>query len=222
VAKSPEEALRPREEDTGDTIIVDIGLPDYLEDDLSDLEEPEEPVFRGGNAPALRETQEGLSKTQASPAPYSLRLKGPIVKGSIVQESTAQESIAQKSTAPEHIKSAISQEAGILKTVTEALEGSDKAHWAEAIQVELTKLQALGTWEYVELPPGKKAIGCKWVFTIKYTPIRLIDHYKARLIAQGFTQTPGDDYLETFSPIIRAESLCTLLVIGAYKDLEMR
>jgi DNA-binding NarL/FixJ family response regulator len=77
VAKSLEEALRPREEDTGDMIIIDIGLPDYPEDDLSDLE----PVFRGGNAPALRETQEGLSKTQASLAPYSLRLKGPIAKG---------------------------------------------------------------------------------------------------------------------------------------------
>jgi hypothetical protein len=71
--------------------------------------------------------------------------------------------------------------------VTKALKGSDKVYWAEAIQAELTKLQALGTWEYTELPPRKKAVGCKWVFTIKYTPTRLIDRYKARLIAQGFT-----------------------------------
>jgi hypothetical protein len=93
VAKSPEEALHPREEDTKDTIIMDTGLPNYLKDDLSDPEELKELVFRGGNTPALRETQEGPSKTQASPAPYSLQLKGPIIKGSIAQESTAQESI---------------------------------------------------------------------------------------------------------------------------------
>jgi len=60
------------------------------------------------------------------------------------------------------------------------------------------------------------------VFTVKYTPIGLIDRYKARLVAQGFSQVPGDDFLETFSPTIRAESLRILLALGASKDLEIR
>jgi hypothetical protein len=84
VAKSPKEALCPREEDTKDTIIIDTGLLNYLKDDLNNPKEPKEPIFKGGNTLALRETQEGLSKTQASLALYSLRLKGPIAKGSIV------------------------------------------------------------------------------------------------------------------------------------------
>ena len=96
------------------------------------------------------------------------------------------------------------------------------AHWKQAISGELTKLQALNTWKAVPLPPGKKAIGCKWVFTIKYTPTGLIDRYKARLVGQGFSQVPGDDFLETFSPTIRAESLRILLALGACEDLEMR
>jgi hypothetical protein len=41
-------------------------------------------------------------------------------------------------------------------------------------------------------------------------------------VAQGFSQVPGDDYLETFSPTIRAESLRLLLAIGAQEDLEIR
>ena len=94
--------------------------------------------------------------------------------------------------------------------------------WKAAIEEELTKLQALGTWKYTELPKGRKTVGCKWVFTVKYTPTGLIDRYKARLVAQGFSQRLGDDYLETFSPTIRAESLRVLLAIGALEDLEIR
>ena len=41
-------------------------------------------------------------------------------------------------------------------------------------------------------------------------------------MAQGFSQVPGDDFLETFSPTIRAESLRLLLALGACEDLEMR
>jgi hypothetical protein len=60
------------------------------------------------------------------------------------------------------------------------------------------------------------------VFIVKYTPTGLIDRYKARLVCQGCSQTPGDDFLETFSPTIRAESLRILLALGACEDLEMR
>ena len=95
-------------------------------------------------------------------------------------------------------------------------------YWKQAVSDELTKLQALDTWTYAELPPGKQLLGHTWVFTVKYTPTGLIDRYKARLVAQGFKQVPGDDFLETFSPTIRSESLRILLALGAYEDLEIR
>jgi hypothetical protein len=107
----------------------------------------------------------------------------------------------------------------IPKTEAEAL--ADPL-WKAAIQEELTKLQALGTWKYAELLKGRKTVGCKWVFIVKYTPTGLIDRYKARLVAQGFSQSLGDDYLETFSPTIRAESLRVLLAIGALEGLEIK
>jgi len=80
----------------------------------------------------------------------------------------------------------------------------------------------LNTWTIADLPPGKKAVGCKLVFALKYTPTGFIDRYKARLVAQGFSQKPGEEFLETFSPTIRAESLRILLAIGAVEDLEIR
>jgi hypothetical protein len=109
------------------------------------------------------------------------------------------------------------------RSFTEAL--NDRVHgasWAQAIKEELAQLQALETWEISDLPPGKRTVGCRWVFNVKLTPTGLIDRFKARLVAQGFSQVPGDDFLETFSPTIRGESLRLLLAIGAYEDLEIR
>lgn len=46
--------------------------------------------------------------------------------------------------------------------------------------------------------------------------------YKARSIAKGFTQTPGVDYFETFSPVVRRSSLRTLLALAPELGLQMR
>jgi hypothetical protein len=108
------------------------------------------------------------------------------------------------------------------RNYTEAMaDPLNRAEWEHAVSIELSKLQALDTWEYVDLPPGVRTVGSKWVFTIKLTPTGLIDRYKARLVAQGCSQVLGDDYLETFSPTIRVESLRILLAIGAHGDMEM-
>lgn len=94
--------------------------------------------------------------------------------------------------------------------------------WESAIRAELVMLQSLGTWEYAELPADKRAVGHKWVFTVKYTTTGQIDRFKARLTAQGFSQVSGENFLETFSPTMRAESMRVLLAIAAHEDLEVR
>ena len=58
-------------------------------------------------------------------------------------------------------------------------------------------------WDLVELPHGKNAVGCKWVFTIKLKANGSIDRDKAKLVAKGFTQTYGIDFQETFAPIAK-------------------
>uniref|UniRef100_A0A2N9GFN4 Integrase catalytic domain-containing protein n=1 Tax=Fagus sylvatica TaxID=28930 RepID=A0A2N9GFN4_FAGSY len=64
-----------------------------------------------------------------------------------------------------------------------------------------------GTWDLVDLPAGKSAIGCKWVYKIKTRSDGTVDRYKARLVAKGFTQEYGIDYEETFAPVARLSSL---------------
>ena len=50
-----------------------------------------------------------------------------------------------------------------------------------------------GTWEVIDLPNDKKVVGSKWVFTVIYKVDGEVEMYKARLVAQGFTQTYGVD-----------------------------
>ncbi|WJZ97833.1 hypothetical protein VitviT2T_016408 [Vitis vinifera] len=60
--------------------------------------------------------------------------------------------------------------------------------WAQAIKEELEVLQKNNTWVLSVLPEGRKTVGCKWIFSIKYKADGSIDRYKARLVAKGYTQ----------------------------------
>ncbi|KAM2769841.1 hypothetical protein PS2_012538 [Malus domestica] len=79
--------------------------------------------------------------------------------------------------------------------------------WVAAMDEEMMALHKNDTWEVTELPKGKKPVGCRLVFTIKYKADRSVDMYKARLVAKGYTQTYGVDYQETFSPIAKMNTV---------------
>jgi hypothetical protein len=64
-------------------------------------------------------------------------------------------------------------------------------------------LGEMGTWKLEDLPKGRETVGCKWVFDIKHDHEGKISRYKARLVAQGYSQIPGMDYFETFAPVVR-------------------
>ncbi len=89
--------------------------------------------------------------------------------------------------------------------------------WREAMQGELQALEANNTWVLTTLPVGKKAIGCKWVYKVKFKSDGTLERYKARLVAKGFNQQEGLDYSETFSPVAKFTTVRVLLAIAAVK-----
>ncbi|KAK3016562.1 hypothetical protein RJ639_005823 [Escallonia herrerae] len=68
------------------------------------------------------------------------------------------------------------------RTYSEAMSSSEAPHWREAVNNEIESIMQNHTWELVDLPPGNKPLGCKWIFKRKMKADRTIEKYKARLV----------------------------------------
>jgi hypothetical protein len=117
---------------------------------------------------------------------------------------------------------AVQAAGGDPKSLCEAQTCSDWCSWKDAMDRELSTLQQAGTWETVLHPTDKNVVDCKWVYRTKYLADGTIDKHKARLIAHGFMQVYGVDYLETYSPVAKLASLRTILALAARLDWDIK
>ncbi len=113
------------------------------------------------------------------------------------------------------------QGVNVPRNYEEAISGSNKEKWIEAMNDELKSLEVNEVYKPAKLPRGRKAVGCKWVFTIKENANGEIERYKARLVAQGFSQIQGVDFDETYAPVAGVNATQLLLTIANHFDLEM-
>ena len=108
------------------------------------------------------------------------------------------------------------------RTYKEASNGPHSKEWEKAIDTEYRTLQHTGTFEWVpELPEGRKPIESRIVFRLKRDGDGKITKYKARIVAKGFSQIPGQDFTDTFSSVAKFTTLRTLLSIIAHKGWEL-
>ncbi|KAJ0530675.1 putative RNA-directed DNA polymerase [Helianthus annuus] len=111
----------------------------------------------------------------------------------------------------------------IPKTLEECMHRVDWPKWQEAIKAELGSLEKRNVFgPVVRTPIDVKPVGYKWVFAIKRNEKNEIVRYKARLVAQGFSQIPGVDYEETYSPVVDAITLRFLIGLAISEGLQMR
>ena len=71
------------------------------------------------------------------------------------------------------------------------------------------------TWQEVKAPQDRAKIGARWVLKIKRDAEGNIIKYKARLVAKGYSQIPGIDFNDTFTPTVHLNTLCALLHLAA-------
>ena len=107
------------------------------------------------------------------------------------------------------------------QTYKEAMTSPEALSWKEAINSEVESILQNHTWELVDIPPGSKPIGCKWIFKRKHKADGSFDKYKARLVAKGYKQKEGLDYFDTYSPVSRITSIRTLIAIASLNNMEI-
>ena len=125
----------------------------------------------------------------------------------------------------QHAASATEEKVGEVglepKTVDQALNGPDSAKWKDAMQKEYDSLLKNGVFSLVPSPKDRNIVDNKWVFKIKRNADGSVERFKARLVARGFSQQPGVDYTETFSPVTRFSSVRTVLAIANQLDMDI-
>uniref|UniRef100_A0A803QDQ6 Reverse transcriptase Ty1/copia-type domain-containing protein n=1 Tax=Cannabis sativa TaxID=3483 RepID=A0A803QDQ6_CANSA len=95
------------------------------------------------------------------------------------------------------------------------------SQWLKAIDNEFFALKKNNTWKVVSLPPGCHVIGNKWVYKIKYNSKGEVERHKARLVAKGYNQQHGIDYVETFAPVAKFNTLKLLFALTAINNWEL-
>ena len=89
----------------------------------------------------------------------------------------------------------------------------------EAMTKEMSSLKANNVYDLTELPKDRKPVGSKWVFKRKIKADGSVERYKARLVAQGFSQKAGQDDDETFCPVIQFESIHSIIAMAAQNGM---
>ena len=97
----------------------------------------------------------------------------------------------------------------------EAMMRHDAEEWKKVEDKELEMLKSMGVYVDENLPEGRKAIGNRWVFEFKLDVNGGPPIYKARLVAQGFSQVPFIDYDATFAPVAKSVSVRFVAVHAA-------
>lgn len=94
--------------------------------------------------------------------------------------------------------------------------------WKQVVIEEFTALQRNKTWTLVPRPRTQTIVDNKWIFKSKFHSNGTLAKRKVRLVAKGFQQTHGIDFFETFSPVIKASTICIILTIVVALGWEIR
>ena len=110
-------------------------------------------------------------------------------------------------------------------TFKNALKEDDYKLFIEAMIKEVNDHEERKHWTLLErrdMPPGTKTIMSIWSFKRKRFPDGTLNKHKARICAHGGQQTWGENYWETYAPVVNWITVRTLLALTQIHGLESR
>ena len=109
----------------------------------------------------------------------------------------------------------------IPSTVRRALASPFAAQWQAAMDKEMSSLRAHAVFAVVDRPAaGVNVVTCKFVFAVKEKNGEVL-RFKARLVACGYTQQEGVDYVETYAQVARLKTVRVFLAMVTIRDLHL-
>ena len=94
--------------------------------------------------------------------------------------------------------------------------------WQRVMEEEYQALLRNNTWVLVSSTYASHIVQSKWIFRTKFKVDGSLDKYKARLVAKGFQQTPGIDFFETFSPVVKASTIRIIFTLAVTKGWDIQ
>ena len=177
-------------------------------DSSSDDGDQQQPVVVSPGKPLPRWTQQLFDERNPGFKVPETSADGPRRSRRIEEQRRASEHIVNMALMAEIM--------GSIKEPTSATEALEDPKWKEAMESEYDSIIKNGTWLLVDRPPRRKVIGTKWVYKVKYKSDGSLEKYKARLVAQGFSQVEDFDVHETFAPTARMTSIRMVLALAAH------
>jgi hypothetical protein len=101
--------------------------------------------------------------------------------------------------------------------LTSFTEAERNPSWRKVMMEEMTSIKENNTWSLVDLPPGRKPIGVKWVFKVKWDEHGAVSKHKTCLVVKGSTQRHGIDYDEVFMPVARLDLVRLLIALAVHE-----
>lgn len=193
--------------------ITNHQLEDPMEDEI-DHETITEPALESNE---VQPNSSNLDKDKVENKRLDKALDGDVKSKTHSDETTLRRSERLKNKAKTSLAVLAFNDA-VPKTVKQALSSPDAARWIEAMEEEIDIIKSLNTYELADLPSGRKPIGYKWIFTRKLDELGDLG-FKARLVAQGFSQKFGQDYNEVFAPVVRPQTIRLLLSLAGKMNL---
>jgi hypothetical protein len=194
-------------------------------------EDDSQTVFEQANDHQSEDAETHQSKSENGPGPSNVTgASGPITRSATKAQESKEKTqksyfgfIGYTDTYDEHFVYNCVDEAHLddPKTLVEIMTRSDKKKWLTAMQDEYSSLMKNKTWEETTLPKGCKTVKNKWIFKTKKDASGKIVRFKARLVAKGYSQIPGVDFHETFSPVVRYTSLRILIAFAAEQGFKV-